>query len=101
MPQDLHQSSVALGHPTQRQLKLLPSQALHLQLCTLYKLFSVRVQDPPLNMCSGGGSAPPCSSYLQEAEVLPVGSLPKAATSSSHQCQENTALFHTVLVYLS
>lgn len=70
------------------------------------KLFSVHIQDPlpsphPLNVCSPGGSASPCSFYLLETEVLPVGSLPTAATSSSHQCQENTALFHTVLVYLS
>lgn len=73
---------------------------------TEYKLFPVHVQDPlpsppALKVCSGGGSAPTCSLYLQETEVLPVGSLPRAATSSSQHCQENTALFHTVLVYLS
>lgn len=73
---------------------------------TKYKLFSVHVQDPipsphPLHVCSRGGSAPPCSFNLQETEMFPVGSVPRAATSFSHQCQENTALFHTVLVYLS
>lgn len=85
------------------------SAALYLEALaggTKYKLFSVHVQYPlpshhPLNMCSRGGSAAPCSFYLQETEMLPVGSLPRAATSSSHQCQENPALFHTVLVYLS
>lgn len=35
VPPDLHQSSVALGHPSQRQLGLLPSQVLYLQLCIL------------------------------------------------------------------
>lgn len=57
VPQDLHESSVALGHRSQQQLKLLPSQASYLQLCILMvwlegpstncSLYTFRIPFPP------------------------------------------------------